>query len=117
MPLLSGAFVHAEIDGPLIRDVVTLPRAALVDGHVFVVNEAEQQVRRIPVRVERTLRERVALRDVPAGSLVVLTNLDVLADGMPVRVAEPSAATLARDADRPPAPARETSAGSGQAVP
>ncbi len=89
-PLLAGAFVQAEIEGPLIRDVVTLPREAVVDGYVFLLEERTQLARRVPVTVERTLRERVALRGVQSGSLVVLTNLDVLADGLPVRVGEPS---------------------------
>ena len=38
-PLLPGTFVHARIDGPLLEDVLLVPRDALVRGTVFIVDD------------------------------------------------------------------------------
>jgi len=95
-PLLPGSFVHVRIDGPVWRDVLAIPRDALRGDRVFVVvppgggrtEHGTARPRRVVVR--RTLqnlavvdRERSGLRP---GDRVILTNLDVLTDGAPVRV-------------------------------
>ena len=46
-PLLPGTFVHARIDGPVIRDAVVLPRDAIVRGEAYVAtDEVVDAVRR-----------------------------------------------------------------------
>lgn len=84
--LTPGAFVRVTIDGPTHRSAITIPRAAIRDGHAFVVNAG--QAHRRAVRVKRYVGELVLIESgLATGERVILTNLDVLSDGAPVDVA------------------------------
>ncbi len=86
VPLIPGVFVRALIEGATQRDVLAVPRGAIRDGYVFV--EQDGLSRRRAVVVDRNVVERAivhgALGD---GDRVILSNLDALTDGTPVRVA------------------------------
>ncbi len=90
-PLAAGMYVRAEIAGITMHDVVVLPRAAVrADGRILVV-DADNRLRFREIEVARADREQVIVSaGLGSGDRVCLTNLDVVTDGMPVRVAEPT---------------------------
>jgi len=89
-PLVPGYFLRADVTGPTLTDVLLVPRGAIVDGHVFVVN-GDRATRR-GVQVERLLAEQaVVTGDFAPGDRVIVTNLDVLEDGSVVHVPTPRA--------------------------
>ena len=84
-PLLPGYFVRAEVDGPLLADALVVPRSAIVDGQVFVVNDEQAHARQ--VTVDRYIGEDAVITgEVEPGARVVTSNLDILYDEAPVRV-------------------------------
>ncbi|GIW41566.1 MAG: RND superfamily efflux pump MFP component [Candidatus Binatia bacterium] len=88
-PLLVGLFVEAEIEGRPLRDVVVLPRTAMRDSDRLLVVDDEDRLRIRKVEVIRTERDRVLLgAGVKPGERVCVTLLEVVTDGMRVRVAE-----------------------------
>jgi len=82
-PLLPGVFVHARIAGPILRDVLAVPREAVLNsrGYVFEQNQAHRR----DVEIGRTLHSLALITaGFQAGDRVVLSNLDVLYDGAPI---------------------------------
>jgi RND family efflux transporter MFP subunit len=91
-PLPVGLFVDAEIEGRLVEDVFELPRAALRrDGQVWVVDEEDRlHVRR--VRVLRSGRKHTWIQTgLESGEQVVTSSLEVVSEGMKVRIAKRAA--------------------------
>lgn len=90
-PLAVGMFVEAEIQGRLMRDVVTLPRAALRGEDQVLVVDPESKLRFRQVNVVRLERERVLIDSgLKEGELVSLATLTTVVDGMKVRVQQDS---------------------------
>lgn len=86
-PLVPGMFVRAVVEGPTLYDVLLVPRGAIRGGHVFVAHDGLAQRRN--VEVARVLGERAVIRaGVEDGESVILSNLDILAHGVSIRVAE-----------------------------
>ncbi len=82
-PLLPGAFIHARIEGPVIKRAKAVPRDAVLGGRAFVEHDGRAELRQ--VTTSRMLNG-FALIDsgLNFGDRVVLTNLDVLFDGASV---------------------------------
>lgn len=77
-PLLPGTFVHARVEGPVMRQAVVIPRDALIDGHVIVAGH-DGRAKLQEVRVSRLLQSLAVVESgLLEGSRVVMTNLDVL---------------------------------------
>ena len=85
VPIAPGAFVLAEIDGRVHRDVIALPRIAFVGDSVYVAKEeadGEAVVAERRPEVVRVLPEVALVRGgVEPGEKVILTNLEQIADG------------------------------------
>lgn len=96
VPLLPGTFVHARIVGPVLQDVVTVPRDAIAHGKLFVARHragAPATVEQRSVSVKRTLRTLAILdggtepgTGVAAGDSVILTNLDLIHAGARIHI-------------------------------
>jgi multidrug resistance efflux pump len=84
-PLVPGTFVWAEVQGPVYEDRILIPRGAIRDGYALV---AEQGLaRRRSVTVERRIGDRaIVFGEVARGDRLILTHLDQLSDGSPVRL-------------------------------
>lgn len=83
-PLLPGTFVQARIVGPNWKNVVVIPRDAIVQGRVFIANGDQSHPR--DVHVAAKLQSFAIVDDgVKPGDQVILTNLDVLSDGSAVK--------------------------------
>ena len=88
--LIPGYFVTARVMGPILRQVLAVPRGAIVQNHVFVVNAEAAHLR--TVKIERFVGERAVVSgDLRPNDVVILSNLDALYDGAPVKIAEPPA--------------------------
>jgi len=84
--LLPGAFVHCRIDGKVYRQQILVPREAIVDGRVFVVNESGMAQ---PRQIESGLRLQslvVVESGLEPGERIVVTNLDIVQEGGEVAV-------------------------------
>ena len=81
-PLLPGAFVAAEIPGRTQENVLVLPRAAFIDGRIFL--ERAGRAHSIEPRVRFVGRSAIVTEGLEAGERVILTQLEVLYDGMRV---------------------------------
>ena len=102
-PLVPGRFVRAEVRGPVYPNAILVPRRACRNGQVFVVEDDVARVR--SVTTERLIEERALVTgDLHGGDRVILSHLDKLADGSPVRVR----ATLSA-ASTPPEPSQQGS--------
>ena len=88
-PLAIGMFVHAAIDGIVVRNVVKAPRSALRDDTtVYVINSANRLVFR-EVDILRRERESVLIRSgVEEGERICTSPLEAAVNGMRVVVTE-----------------------------
>jgi RND family efflux transporter MFP subunit len=96
-PLAVGMFVEAEIEGPVAAGVVVLPRAALRGPDQVIVVDDEDRLRIRTVDVLRsTSRDVVIAQGLAAGERVVLTQMEVVTEGMRVQVAAGAASSPER---------------------
>jgi membrane fusion protein, multidrug efflux system len=85
--LAAGLFVEAEIHGKQARDVAVVPRAALRNGHVLAV-DSENRLRHREVELLRMERDQAVLGEgLREGDRVCISTMDVIVEGMRVRVA------------------------------
>ena len=83
-PLVPGYFLTARITGPTIHGALAIPRGVILMDKVFVVNSGKAHLRH--VRVVQLISDRAVISgEVAAGDQVILTNLDALSEGAPVR--------------------------------
>jgi RND family efflux transporter MFP subunit len=86
-PLLLGTYVGVGIRGARIDQYVVVPRAAYRDGQVIWVVESDSILRVTPAEFIQEIDGLVYLLvDVPAGTRVVTSPLEVVTDSMAVRV-------------------------------
>lgn len=83
-PLLLGNYVSAEIDAGLLKDVLTIPREALHDGQLWLVDAADElQIRATTVlwKNEQTFFVKNVLEE---GEKVIVSSLRAALPGMKV---------------------------------
>ncbi len=85
--LLEGLFVEVRLVGAAVPGAVEIPRAALREGGVvWVVEDGAVSIR--PAAVVRRDHDTVLLSSgVAPGDAVIVSNLEIVTDGMEVRVA------------------------------
>ncbi len=82
--LVPGSFVRAAVRGPVHAGAILLPRSACRNGRVFVVENDIARERLITI--ERFMEDRAMVRGpLLSGDRVIVSHLDKLADGSPVR--------------------------------
>lgn len=85
MPLSVGLFVEAEIEGVELPYATRLPESVLHEQQYVYLAVDDQLVKR-PVHVTRREQDSVIIDDgLQAGDQVVLSRLDLMVDGLPVR--------------------------------
>jgi RND family efflux transporter MFP subunit len=82
--LVPGFFVRAEIEGPTLTDVLVVPRGSVQQSKVFLYRNG--QARKRGVQVARVLRDRSVVTGIRSGDVVIISNLDALYEGAPVRL-------------------------------
>jgi membrane fusion protein, multidrug efflux system len=82
IPLSAHLYVEVEVRGPALTERIVVPRLALHDGDVFVV-DADQRLRRRPVTVDFRQDEVAVIRDgLRPGDQIILTDLPYPVDGL-----------------------------------
>jgi len=88
-PLLLGTYVDVQIEGAALDHYVVVPRAAFRDGDLLWLLEADSILRVMPAALIQETGDSVFLgADVRVGDRVIVSPLEVVTDGMRVRVAE-----------------------------
>jgi membrane fusion protein, multidrug efflux system len=86
VPLASGMFVHADIQGRMLEDVFVLPRNVMRDENQVLIIDDENRLRFRQVQVLRTDRNEVVISGgLRPGERICISPLDVVVDGMLVR--------------------------------
>lgn len=81
-PLAKNMYVAVELRGPPIRDSIVIPRSALHDGLVYVVND-ENRLERRPVKVALKHDAFLSVADgLAEGERIVAGDLDWAVEGM-----------------------------------
>ena len=98
--LLPGTFVRAEVRGPVYPDRILVPRGAFREGRVLVVEQAKARARSVTPQL--FIEDRAMISgDLRSGDRVILSHLDKLADGSPVRIRAEEPLPDGRGTDRP----------------
>ncbi|MDA0839792.1 MAG: efflux RND transporter periplasmic adaptor subunit [Planctomycetota bacterium] len=99
-PLKSGMFVKATIAGRVLKDVYVLPRAAIREGkHVFVINEANELMRRDIEILWSNPNEIVVNKGLSPGERICLSPVSFAGEKVSVEVKGEK--TTAQDAGEP----------------
>ena len=107
-PLVPGMFVEVVMEGRSLEGVARVPRAAVRDGaYVWVVEDGRLRIREVNV-LRREQADALLGAGVDDGDILVLTNLETVADGMLVRPSllgsagsSPNTTASAREEDSP----------------
>ncbi|MBW2275578.1 MAG: efflux RND transporter periplasmic adaptor subunit [Deltaproteobacteria bacterium] len=84
-PLAVGLFVHAEIEGPVVENVIVVPRYAMRDDAHILVVDSDERLRTREVEVLRIDRDDVLIRaTLEPGDRLCVSPLQVVVEGMPV---------------------------------
>lgn len=97
-PFAVGLFVEAEIKGRKLEDVLVLPRHALRQESQVLVVDAESRLRFRKVNVLRIQGEEVVIADgLDNGERVCVSPMEVVVDGMRVRLEGEAVETAVED--------------------
>jgi RND family efflux transporter MFP subunit len=100
LPILLGSYVHVEIEGVELDDVLKIPRTALQENSKVYRLDAEDKLEILDVDIAWGTREFAMVRGPLAkGDRLVVTTLAAPVAGMKVRVAEPKSAAAETAAD------------------
>ncbi len=88
-PLYVGLFVDAEILGRIVTNVVVVPRSALRGQDQVLVIDEDTRLRFRNVNKLRTQGKEIVIRSgLKTGDRVCISPLDVVVDGMKIRIAD-----------------------------
>jgi hypothetical protein len=88
-PLLLGEYVHVDIEGRVLEDVVALSRDALRDGNRVWIATPEDTLDIRPVDVAWRDAHMVYLGGgIAAGEKIILSDISTPIQGMEVRIAD-----------------------------
>jgi hypothetical protein len=86
-PLSVGMFVDAAIEGRVAKEVFVVPRAAFLDEDTVLVIDEDARLRFRDVEVLKSQRDAIVVKQgLEAGERVLVSALDVVTEGMRVRV-------------------------------
>jgi len=87
-PLAAGLFATVQIQGRTLQNAALIPRAALRENSRVWVVESDGRLKFRRVKVARVENQRALISSgLNNGELVVVSSLNVVSDGMQVRVA------------------------------
>ncbi len=93
-PLTPGMFVNARIHGRTVEGAVVIPREALRSNDRVLVLDEDSRLRFRDVRIVQRRGDELVVGDgLSDGDRVCISPLDVVTDGMRVRVAEAETAS------------------------
>lgn len=91
LPLLSGLFVQAEIEGVSRENMIALPRGAVNNLQQVKLVDADRRLEIRQLELLRTESDRVVVKSgLAAGDKVVVSEMPMPVAGMSVNIAEPN---------------------------
>lgn len=103
-PLLLGEYVRVEIEGPVLHDVIVLPRDAIREGARVWVKNADNQLDVRPVEVLLSRKETVLVsQGIRDGEEIITSQVPAAIPGLPLQTVEesPSPVNAAPDSGGP----------------
>ena len=103
-PLLLGEYVRVEIEGPVLHDVIVLPRDAIREGTRVWVKNADNQLDVRPVEIVLSRKDTVLVnRGIRDGEEIITSQVPAAIPGLPLQTVEqpPSSVKAAPEADEP----------------
>jgi len=89
VPLAVGLYVQAEIEGPLVENVIVVPRYAMRNDSRILVVDQENRLHSREVEILRIDRDDVLIQGpLPSGERICVSPLQVVVEGMQVRTVE-----------------------------
>lgn len=88
-PLLIGTYVKAEIKGPVLKNVIVLPRKAIREGNtVWIKNENNDlEIRDVNI-VQKSDTDVIIDKGLDDGDLVITSHLPIPIPGMDLKILE-----------------------------
>lgn len=86
--IIPGLFVDVEIKARELQNITVLPRSVLRENTMLWVSK-NQQLRFIKPRLIYQSDTEIWLRDIPANTIIISSVLDVVTEGMQVRIQPP----------------------------
>ncbi len=85
-PLLIGEYVRVEIEGPLLRNVIALPREAIREGNRAWIKNNEDRLELRDLVIELSKKDTVLIREgLHDGEQVIISQLSAAVPGLLVR--------------------------------
>lgn len=109
LPLLLGAFVQAEIEGPERTGIFVIPRSALREGKQVWLRNPEGRLAVVPVAIEWSDADTVLVRDsLEEGAMLVTSDIASPVPGMKLALpGEARGAEAGKPTAAPPTPKME----------
>lgn len=108
-PLLLGEYVRVEIEGPVLHDVIVLPRNAIREGSRVWVKDAGNQLEVRPVGIVLSRKETVligqGLRD---GDEIITSQVPAAIPGLPLETLDQPAGPASESGEPGSVPAAST---------
>jgi RND family efflux transporter MFP subunit len=93
VPLVVGLFVQAEIEGPLVKNAIVVPRYAMRNDSRILVVDRDNRLHTRDVEILRIDRDDVIVQGpLSPGERICISPLQVVVEGMSVRTVEDSLA-------------------------
>jgi len=113
-PLLLGEYVRVEIEGPLLHDVVVLPRHTIREGSRVWIKNRDNQLEVRPVEIMLSRRDSVLIsQGIKEGEQIITSQLPAAIPGLLIQSTEkpslPEPVLSDRTPDPKPAPAFQDS--------
>lgn len=90
-PLLLGEYVRVEIEGPVLHDVIVLPRDAIREGTRVWIKNAEHQLDVRPVEIVLSRKDTVLIgQGIRDGEEIITSQVPAAIPGLPLRTVEAS---------------------------
>jgi RND family efflux transporter MFP subunit len=103
-PLLLGEYVRVEIEGPVLHDIVVLPRNAIHEGERVWVKNVDNQLEVRPVEIVLSRQDSVLIANgVEKGEQIITSQLPAAIPGLLLQSAEPALPKpVSSDPENPP---------------
>ena len=89
IPLRVGQFIEAEITGKIFDNLYVINRELIKNNQVLTINESDSSIVYKQVHVLRFVDDMAYIDSGLDGeTLLCMTNLDVMYDGMKIRLAQ-----------------------------
>lgn len=108
-PLLLGEYVRVEIEGPVLRDVIVLPRNAIREGTRVWVKNAGNQLEVRPVEVILSRKDTVLIsQGIEDGEAIITSQVPAAIPGLPLETLDQPAGPASESTESGSAPAAST---------